>query len=92
MRDEDRRPDPEPLPVNEQRAIAVGTAIWAVLLLVALADRGDLVADGRGWWIWTAFAGVVFGLLGIVFLRHRANRIARSASMGAPPGGPLNPG
>lgn len=54
--------------------MAVGTAIWAVLLLTGLLQRENLVEAGREWWIATAATGVVLGLVGYLLLRRRSRR------------------
>jgi Protein of unknown function (DUF2530) len=65
-----------PLDVDAVRTVQVGTALWAVALVVALVLRDPLSDDGREWWIWTCVAGVVLGLLGIVITTRRRRRIA----------------
>lgn len=55
----------------------VGTAVWAVLFVLALVARSWLVDSGRGWWVWTTLAGVLLGLCGLGYL---ARRDARAAS------------
>jgi Protein of unknown function (DUF2530) len=66
-----RRPDPEPLRSDDRRVVLVGTAAWAVLLLLAGVARSTLVAQGRGWWLWTPVAGVLLGLYGLRAIRRR---------------------
>lgn len=70
----DRRPDPEPLVTDDRTAVVVGTVVWLVLLGVMLLRRDDLLADGRGWWVWTCVAGAALGGLGLVYLHRREVR------------------
>ncbi len=72
QRSADRRPDPPPLATNDRVTVLVGILGWVVLLVLALAFRDRLVAEGRGWWVWTPVAGVLLGLTGLRYLRrHR---------------------
>ncbi|HET8970068.1 MAG TPA: DUF2530 domain-containing protein, partial [Candidatus Nanopelagicales bacterium] len=66
-----------PLDVDGVRTVAVGTLAWAVAAVVALLAREQLVADGRGWWVWVAITGTVLGLLGLPYLLRRRRRLAR---------------
>lgn len=66
------------LDVDAVRTVQIGTALWAVALIVALVFRDDLVADGRQWWVWTCVAGVILGLLGIVVTIRRRRRLAHA--------------
>ena len=52
--------------------VAIGTAIWAVALVVLVVARDALTEPA---WIAAAGVGVVSGLLGIPYLRHRARRV-----------------
>lgn len=52
--------------------VAIGTAIWAVALVVLVIAR-DALAEPA--WVGAAVVGVVSGLLGIPYLRHRARRV-----------------
>ncbi len=70
----------EPLDVNGVRTMAVGTALWTVVLVGLLPFWSTLDASGRTWWIWTALAGVGIGLLGFEYCRSRTTREPLSAS------------
>lgn len=72
-----RRPDPEPLETDDVRVVAVGTALWLLALVAALAFRGRLADDGNGDWVWVALAGLFLGLVGLRYVRRR--RRARSS-------------
>ncbi|MGW0806500.1 DUF2530 domain-containing protein [Nonomuraea sp. NPDC002799] len=61
-------PDPEPIKTNDTKAVAVGTAVWAVALVVLLIFRP---APEHTWLIWTCATGVVFGLLGMWLVRPK---------------------
>ena len=66
------------LDVDGVRAVAVGTAAWAVALVLCLALRDRLADSGRGWWAWVCLAGMAFGLAGLVFVRRRRDAYARA--------------
>jgi len=70
-RPEERRPDPPPLPTNDRRTVDVGTIVWGVLLVLAIAFHGRLGESGHGWWVWVPVAGVLLGLLGLWYLGRR---------------------
>jgi hypothetical protein len=71
------RPAPPPIDNDGVAAVTVGTALWAVALVVMLLLRADLEDDGRGWWIWTCVAGFALGLLGIAYCVRRRAAIRR---------------
>jgi MFS family permease len=73
-----RRSDPEPLEYDEVRVVAVGTAAFALALLVSLVLRDRLVAAGNESWSWIFLAGSLLGLIG---LRHVRRRRARRSSV-----------
>lgn len=60
---------------SENAPVAVGTGVWALLFVIGLFIRPDLAESGREWWIWSALAGIVIGLLGYVYLRRRRRRL-----------------
>ena len=70
-------PDVAPVDNDGVRTVAVGTALWAVALVVLLIMREELAASDRSWWIWTAVAGLGLGLLGFEYARRRRDAIAR---------------
>ena len=74
---------PPPLEANDQVVIWVGTAAWAVALVVLLIIRDSLPADQR-WWIWTCACGVAFGIFASWYVprlkRGRAQAAARRAA------------
>jgi hypothetical protein len=80
-----RHPPPPPLEANDQFVTVVGTAAWAVALVVLLVLREQIPA-GQRWWIWTCTAGVVMGLFALWYVprlkRTRARKAARRAQAG----------
>jgi len=72
-------PSVEPLDVDGVRAVAVGTVLWAVALVVLLPLHASLREDGRLWWIGTCACGVLLGLAGLVYLRRRRAALTRRA-------------
>jgi hypothetical protein len=82
-----RVPAPPPLEANDLLVTAVGTAGWAVALVVLLVLRNQIPPAER-WWIWTCVAGVVMGLFALWYVprlkRARARSAARRARAGAP--------
>jgi hypothetical protein len=78
-----RTPDPATAVVaaefSEGAPVAVGTAVWALLLVIGLFIRPDLIDSGRGWWIWSAVSGVILGLIGYLYLRRRQARLLARA-------------
>jgi hypothetical protein len=76
---------PPPLEANDQVVIWVGTAGWAVALVVLLIVRDSLPA-GQRWWIWTCVCGVAFGIFASWYVprlkRGRARAAARRAASG----------
>jgi hypothetical protein len=76
----ERRPAPEPLETDEVRVIAVGTALFAIGLLVALLLHDRLDDDGRADWVWIMVCGLLLGLIGIRIVRRRRDALRRGAA------------
>lgn len=57
--------------------VSIGTAVWAVALVVLLLMRSTLEQNGTSWWIAVAAIGLLSGLIGLVFLRWRKGRARR---------------
>jgi FtsH-binding integral membrane protein len=67
--------DDEVPPGGERAPVIVVTVVWAVLFLAGLAEHDRLEAAGRGWWVWTAVAGIVLGFVGLAYVaRHQRRR------------------
>ncbi len=83
MPDAPRRPPPQPLPVDTVRVVAVGTALWGLALVAALVALPWLRSHDRLWWLWTALAGVLLGLLGLSVTVRQRRRDARRTDTGS---------
>ena len=65
-------PNPvKPLDVDGVSAAIIGTAIFAVGLVVLLIFRARLADNDATWWLWVLFAGAVMGLVGIWYTTRR---------------------
>ena len=64
------RPSPPPLQVDTARVVQIGTALWAVALVVllVLGDRVDQV------WTWTCVAAIALAALGLGIMRWQGQR------------------
>ncbi len=56
----------------------IGTAAWAVALVILLILHDQLPADGQ-WWIWTCVAGVCMGLFALWYVPRFKRARARKA-------------
>jgi Protein of unknown function (DUF2530) len=78
----ERLPAPAPEEADDRLVTAIGTAAWAVALVVLLIVRDSLPAGSR-WWVWTCVAGLVMGLFALWYVpvvkRGRARAAARRA-------------
>jgi hypothetical protein len=69
---------PPPLEANDQVVIWVGTAGWAVALVVLLVIR-DSLPPGQRWWIWTCVCGIAFGIFASWYVPRLKRGRARAA-------------
>jgi hypothetical protein len=82
-----RRPDP-PVPDSDDRVpILIATGAWVLALVGAGVGYGALADQDRGWWLWTAAAGIALGAYGWSYVTRR-RRAARAAAGQAEPGQP----
>ncbi|MFB4296453.1 DUF2530 domain-containing protein [Actinomadura sp. NTSP31] len=76
-----RRPDPPPMRTNDVRVALMGTAAWAVALVVLLIAG---TPSGDRWWLWVCVTGVVTGLFGVWYIpRLQAGRERQEAARAA---------
>ena len=79
---------PPPLEANDWLVTVIGTAGWALALIVLLIIRGSLPAADR-WWIWTCATGLAMGLFALWYVprfkRARARAAARRAAAQSAP-------
>lgn len=67
----------KPVDVDGVSTLAVGTALWAVALVVLLLLRDRLADNGTTWWLWTAVTGLGLGVGGLAYTRRRRDTIRR---------------
>ncbi len=72
LKDSERRLDPAPVKTDDRKPVLLGLGVWLVALVLAIVFLEPLAASGFTWWLWTAVAGLVTGLIGLVYthLRH----------------------
>ena len=71
LKDSERRPDPAPVKTDDRKAVLVGLVLWLIALAGLLVFLTPLLADGRGWWLWTVFIGLGIGLVLLVYTHRR---------------------
>jgi Protein of unknown function (DUF2530) len=74
-----RHPPPPPLEANDKLVTVVGTAAWAVALVVLLVLR-DHIPAGQRWWLWTCAVGLAMGLFALWYVPHFKRARARAAA------------
>lgn len=65
----------QPMDLDGVTTMSVGTAIWAIAAVVLFVMRDGTAEHDT--WLWTALAGCVLGIAGIVYCRRR--RVALNA-------------
>ena len=69
VKEQDRKPDPEPIETNAPLAVIVFTAMWAVALLLILLFGQTLSKPLPDWWALTCFFGIGLGIYGYLKVR-----------------------
>ena len=72
---DDKKSELAPLTVTGVTEVKIGTAIWAIALVLALVFRSQLTEQGFGNAPQICLAGVVLGFLGQIYTRRRVNRL-----------------
>lgn len=71
------QPPPPPLETDPVRVGAIGTALWtAAAIALTIWSRDWLAEHDRTWWLGTAYSGVLIGIIGTLYCRHRAKKRA----------------
>lgn len=78
------RPDPPPLETDDVKVVAVGTAAWALALLVLLVLAATDAVDVQGWWLGMCGYGIALGLFGVRYCQRRHAAIERDRARGVP--------
>ena len=71
LKDSERRPDPAPVKTDDRKPMLIGIGLWLVALVVLLVVLVPLVAAGNVWWLWACVAGIVIGLIGVLYAHRR---------------------
>ena len=79
-----RHPDPPALETDDVKLVGVGTALWAVGLVVLLVLKATGNEDVRDWWLGMCGYGIALGLFGMRYCRKRHQAIERDAARGVP--------
>ncbi len=69
VKEQDRKPDPEPIETNAALAVIIFTALWAVALLLILLFGQTLSEPLPDWWALTCVFGIGLGIYGYLKVR-----------------------
>ncbi len=78
----DRSRNMAPLDVDGVKTTKIGTAAFAIALILCLVFNQKLAEHGTSWWIWTCVAGIVLGLLTVIYTSRRAKVYAAARESG----------
>jgi hypothetical protein len=70
----ERHPEPAPLRTNDVRTVAVGTALWLVLLLGLAIFHDAVRRNGLLWWYPMCLCGIALGGIGLWSTSRQAAR------------------
>ncbi len=85
--DGDLPEDVKPLDVDGVTAVAIGTVLWLVALVVLLLMRDRLAETDSQWWIWVAATGAALGPPGLWYTMRRRSAYRRQEQQPAAAGG-----
>jgi hypothetical protein len=71
--------------------VTVGTALWAIGLVVTLVLHDRLSEHGNGDWVWIMAAGLFLGLVGIRHVRRRRTALRAAQTDRSQADGDPNP-
>lgn len=74
LKDSERRPDPAPVQSDDRKAFLVGIVLWILGLALVIVFLGPLTDGGHAWWLWTCVAGLVLGLIGLIYTHYRGKQ------------------
>ncbi len=67
LRENERRPNAQPVKTDDRTPVIVGSVVWALVLAALLVFHAYLADNGFGWWIWIAVVGLALGVIGIIY-------------------------
>lgn len=68
----------EPVDVNGIAAVKIGTLVWLIATIISIPFNGWLDKHGIHYATAICISGVILGLLGTVYTKRRANKLAIS--------------
>jgi Protein of unknown function (DUF2530) len=85
----ERRPSPPPREADDRLVTGIGTAAWAVALVVVLIAR-DALPAGSQWWVWTCVTGLAMGLFALWYVPVLKRGRQRAAERRSQPSGAVS--
>ncbi|MFL1376199.1 MULTISPECIES: DUF2530 domain-containing protein [unclassified Nocardiopsis] len=79
-----RQPDPEVHESDYRVPAALGTAAWAIALVVLLS-MGDALPATERWWIGVCATGTGLGVFGFLYIPRLLRKRSEAAERGAAP-------
>jgi hypothetical protein len=67
VREEERRPTPEPVRTDDRVAVLTGMAGWVLALGGLLLFLPRVLGGDGGWWLWTVLVGLGIGVILLVY-------------------------
>jgi hypothetical protein len=67
-----------PLDEDGVGAVAIGTVLWAIAVVILFLLRDRLAESDAQWWIWVAVTGAALGVPGLWFTTRRRSAYRRA--------------